>query len=172
MGAPSTVRRHVRPYGEIDEIFIPFASAIKMQAEVISGTNCKDSPAGGFEDRLRSLVAVTAFGMVGLTSYWVAQRRRQIGIRRALGATRLAIMRQFQRENLLIATKGVLAGILLALALNIWLVGKFGMVRLDTAYVIDSGIVMLLLGQIAVFWPAMRAAEVPPALAVRGSQIS
>jgi putative ABC transport system permease protein len=118
------------------------------------------------------LVAVTAFGMVGLTSYWVAQRRRQIGIRRALGATRLAIMRQFQKENLFIATGGVLAGILLALALNIWLVGKFEMVRLDTVYVIGSGILMLLLGQIAVYCPAMRAAQVPPALAVRGSQNS
>ena len=36
---------------------------------------------------VRGAVGVTAFGIVGLTSYWVAQRRRQIGIRRALGAT-------------------------------------------------------------------------------------
>jgi len=118
------------------------------------------------------LVAVTAFGMVGLTSYWVAQRRRQIGIRRALGATRLAIMRQFQKENLLIASSGVLAGILLAIALNLWLIGRFEMIRLAPGYVIGGGIVMLLLGQIAVYWPAMRAAQVPPALAVRGSQVS
>jgi putative ABC transport system permease protein len=118
------------------------------------------------------LVAVTAFGMAGLTSYWVAQRRRQIGIRRALGATRLAILRLFQKENFLIALSGVLVGILLAIALNIWLIGRFEMVRLDPAYVIGSGIVMLLLGQVAILWPAMRAAQVPPALAIRGSQIS
>ena len=115
------------------------------------------------------LVAVTAFGMVGLTSYWVTQRRRQIGIRRALGATRLAILRHFQKENLLIAATGVLAGILLALALNIWLVGRFEMVRLNAGYVVGSGIVLLLLGQIAVLLPAMRAVQVPPALAVRGA---
>jgi putative ABC transport system permease protein len=114
------------------------------------------------------LVAVTAFGMAGLTSYWVAERRRQIGIRRALGATRLAILRLFQKENLAIALSGVLVGTLLAIALNIWLIGRFEMVRLDPVYVIGSGIVMLLLGQIAVFWPAMRASQVPPALAVRG----
>lgn len=114
------------------------------------------------------LVAVTAFGMVGLTSYWVTQRRRQIGIRRALGATRRAIIRQFQKENLLIAASGVLGGIFLALALNIWLVGRFEMVRLDPAYVIACGMVMLILGQVAVYWPAMRASRVPPALAVRG----
>jgi putative ABC transport system permease protein len=115
------------------------------------------------------LVAVTAFGMVGLTSYWVTQRRRQIGIRRALGATRLAILRHFQKENLRIAAAGVLAGILLALALNIWLVGRFEMVRLNMGYVVGNGIVLLLLGQIAVLLPAIRAAQVPPALAVRGA---
>jgi putative ABC transport system permease protein len=109
--------------------------------------------------------------MVGLTSYWVAQRRRQIGIRRALGATRLAIIRQFQKENLLIASSGVLGGILLAIALNLWLIGRFEMIRLAPGYVIGGGIVMLLLGQVAVYWPAMRAAQVPPALAVRGSRI-
>jgi putative ABC transport system permease protein len=118
------------------------------------------------------LVAVTAFGMAGLTSYWVAERRRQIGIRRALGATRLAILRLFQKENFLIGLSGVLVGILVAVALNIWLVGRFEMVRLDPTYVIGGGLVMLLLGQISILWPAMRAAQVPPALAIRGSQIS
>jgi putative ABC transport system permease protein len=118
------------------------------------------------------LVSVTAFGMAGLSSYWVAERRRQIGIRRALGATRLAILRLFQKENLLIALSGVVAGTILAVALNIWLIGRFEMVRLNPAYVIGSGFVMLLLGQIAVLWPALRAAQVAPALAIRGSQIS
>jgi putative ABC transport system permease protein len=111
---------------------------------------------------------VTAFGMVGLTSYWVSQRRKQIGIRRALGATRLAILREFQRENLLIATIGVLAGCLLAISLNVWLVGRFEMVRISMAYIISGGLAMLVLGQIAVFVPASRAMEIPPATAARG----
>ena len=118
------------------------------------------------------LVAVTAFGMAGLTSYWVAQRRRQIGIRRALGATRRAILRLFQMENFLIALSGVVVGTFLAIALNLWLVSRFEMVRLGSSYIIAGGLVMLLLGQIAVFWPAMRAAQVPPALAVRGSHVN
>ena len=70
------------------------------------------------------------------------------------------------------ADSGVLAGIILAIALNIWLIGRFEMVRLNPAYVIGSGIVMLLLGQIAVLLPAMRAAQVAPALAIRGPQSS
>jgi putative ABC transport system permease protein len=115
-----------------------------------------------------TLVAVTAFGMVGLTSYWVSQRRRQIGIRRALGATRLAILRQFQQENLLIAAAGAVAGCLLAIALNVWLVGRFEMVRIGNGYLIGGGMAMLLLGQIAVFLPASRAMDIPPATAARG----
>lgn len=115
-----------------------------------------------------TLVAVTAFGMVGLTSYWVSQRRRQIGIRRALGATRLAILRHFQKENLLIAAAGVFAGCLLGISLNLWLVSRFEIVRIDSGYIIGGGLAMLLLGQIAVFWPATRAMEIPPATAARG----
>jgi putative ABC transport system permease protein len=43
------------------------------------------------------------------------------------------------------------------------------MVRIGPDYLLGSGIAMLLLGQIAVLWPAMRAAKIPPALAIRGS---
>src|SRR6185312_7774911 len=50
------------------------------------------------------MLAVTAFGIVGLTSFWVGQRRRQIGIRRAVGATRAHIMQYFQTENFLLSS--------------------------------------------------------------------
>ncbi len=114
-----------------------------------------------------SLLAVTAFGIVGLTSYWVAQRRRQIGIRRALGATRKAIMRYFQTENLLIAGAGAAMGVALAVALNLWMVSAFEMQRLNTGYAWVGAAVVLLLGQAAVLWPAFKAASIPPAMATR-----
>jgi putative ABC transport system permease protein len=113
------------------------------------------------------LLAITAFGIVGLTSYWVAQRRRQIGIRRALGATRGAIVRYFQTENLMIAVTGAVVGIALAIALNLWMVSSFEQQRLQGAYPIVGAVMVLLLGQLAVFWPALRAASIPPALATR-----
>ncbi|HEY2679077.1 MAG TPA: FtsX-like permease family protein [Steroidobacteraceae bacterium] len=114
-----------------------------------------------------ALVAVTAFGIVGLTSYWVAQRRRQIGIRRALGATKNAIVRYFQTENFLIAAAGAAVGIALAVSLNLWMVNAFEMQRLHVGYAVVGAIVVLLLGQVAVLWPAMKAASIPPALATR-----
>ena len=116
-----------------------------------------------------ALVAVTAFGIVGLTSYWVAQRRRQIGIRRALGATRKAIIRYFQTENFLIAAAGAAAGVAMALGLNLWMVTAFEMERLHAGYAFIGALVVLLLGQAAVLWPALRAASIPPALATRAA---
>ena len=116
-----------------------------------------------------ALLAVTAFGIVGLTSYWVAQRRRQIGIRRALGATRNAIIQYFQTENLLIAGAGAAIGVALAVSLNLWMVSAFAMERLNTGYALIGAIVVMLLGQAAVLWPAMKAASIPPALATRAA---
>jgi putative ABC transport system permease protein len=116
-----------------------------------------------------ALVAVTAFGIVGLTSYWVAQRRRQIGIRRALGATRRAIVEYFQTENLLIATAGAAVGIALALSANLWMVNAFAMERLQVGYAFLGAIIVLVLGQAAVLWPALKAASIPPWLAIRGA---
>ena len=115
-----------------------------------------------------ALLVVTAFGIIGLTSYWVAQRRQQIGIRRALGATRQAIVRYFQTENLMIAATGAAIGIAFAVALNLWMVRSFEMVRMDNSRAIFGAIVIVLLGQFAVIWPALRAASIPPALATRG----
>jgi putative ABC transport system permease protein len=115
-----------------------------------------------------ALLLVTGFGVVGLTSYWVTLRRQQIGIRRALGATRLNILRHFQKENLMIAATGALAGAVLAVALNIWMVQRFEMVRMAESQVLGGALLLLVLGQIAVFLPARRAASILPAVTIRG----
>jgi putative ABC transport system permease protein len=115
-----------------------------------------------------ALLVVTAFGIIGLTSYWVAQRRQQIGIRRALGATRQGIVRYFQTENFMIAAAGAAVGIAFAIALNLWMVRSFEMVRMDNSRALIGALIILLLGQFAVLWPAFRAASIPPALATRG----
>jgi putative ABC transport system permease protein len=113
------------------------------------------------------LLAITAAGIVGLTSFWVAQRRRQIGIRRALGARQRDILGYFMTENLLISVLGVAAGALVAIALNLWMVTQFEMARLSLAYVVVGVVVLLLLGQGAVLAPAVKASRVPPVEATR-----
>jgi putative ABC transport system permease protein len=113
------------------------------------------------------LLAITAAGIVGLTSFWVGQRRKQIGVRRALGATRRDILSYFLTENLLIGAGGVVVGTVLAIAINLWMVTQFEMARLSLAYVGMGVIVLLLLGQGAVLAPAVRASNVPPVEATR-----
>lgn len=113
------------------------------------------------------LLAITAAGIVGLTSFWVSQRRKQIGIRRALGATQHDILNYFLTENLLIGTGGVVMGTVFAFAINLWLMKQFEMDRLALGYLMVGVIVVLLLGQGAVLAPALRASHVPPVEATR-----
>jgi ABC-type antimicrobial peptide transport system, permease component len=113
------------------------------------------------------LIAVTAAGIVGLTSFWVGQRHRQIGVRRALGARKADILHYFQIENLLIAGVGALIGVLLAVGLNMWLMVHYEMTRMPVLYVLTGVLAMLVLGQAAVFVPARRASNVSPVSATR-----
>jgi putative ABC transport system permease protein len=114
-----------------------------------------------------ALLIVTALGIVGLASFWVQQRTRQIGVRRALGATKGQILRYFQTENFLLATLGIIVGMILAYAINQLLMGRYELPRLPLVYLPAGAVVLWLLGQVSVFGPARRAAAVPPAVATR-----
>jgi putative ABC transport system permease protein len=114
-----------------------------------------------------SLLVVTAVGIIGLASFWVQQRTRQIGIRRALGATRRQILGYFQTENFLIATAGIALGMALAFAINGLLMERYELPRLPWHYLPVGALALWVLGQLAVLGPALRAAAVPPAVATR-----
>lgn len=116
-----------------------------------------------------ALLAVTAFGIVGLSSFWVQQRTRQIGIRRALGASRRHILRYFQLENFILTSAGITLGLLLAYGLNLMLMSRYELPRLPLLYLPASAALLWLLGQLAVLGPARRAAAVPPAVATRST---
>ena len=114
-----------------------------------------------------ALLAVTALGIVGLGSFWVAQRRRSIGVRRALGATRRNILNYFQTENFLLATIGIALGMVLTYGINLFLMLHYELPRLPAIYFPVGAVVLWLIGQLAVLGPAMRAAAVPPVVATR-----
>lgn len=113
------------------------------------------------------MLAVTALGIVGLTSFWVGQRRKQIGIRRAVGASCRQILAYFQTENFLLSTAGVLLGLVLAFAINIYLMRHYEVSRMPWYYLGGGAAALWLLGQLAVLGPALRAASVPPVEATR-----
>jgi len=113
------------------------------------------------------LLIVTALGIAGLSSFWVGQRRRTIGVRRALGATRGNILHYFQTENFLLATIGIALGMVLAYGINLLLMLHYELPRLPAIYIPVGAIALWLIGQLAVLGPALRAAAVPPVVATR-----
>ena len=113
------------------------------------------------------LLVMTASGIIGLASLWVNQRRKQIGVRRALGARRIDIVRYFLVENLIATGIGALVGVGLAIALNAAMMGQLELTRLPAGFVVIGALMLLALGLLAVLGPALRAAAVPPAVATR-----
>lgn len=114
-----------------------------------------------------TLMFITAMGIVGLAVFSINRRRKQIGTRRALGATRSDILRYFLLENLLISSAGVISGAILAMAFNLFLVQTFDMPRIDWYYAPLGMLVLLVLGQLSVIGPASSASRISPALATR-----
>jgi putative ABC transport system permease protein len=114
-----------------------------------------------------ALLTVTALGIVGMASFWVAQRTRQIGTRRALGASRSDILRYFQTENFIITTFGLIVGAVLAYAFSLWMMQAYQSPKLPWYYVPIGFLCLWTLGQLAVLGPALRASRVPPAVATR-----
>jgi putative ABC transport system permease protein len=115
------------------------------------------------------MVAITGLGIVGLASFWVTRRIKQIGTRRALGARRFNILRYFQTENGIMVTMGVVFGALLTYGFNIWLMNEYDAERLPWFYLPIGALTVIVLGQLAVFGPATRASRVSPAVATRSA---
>lgn len=113
------------------------------------------------------LVGLLMLVIAGLSSFHVTQRRRQIGTRRALGATRGHIIRQFALENWVIAVAGSILGAVLTVVVAYWLETTFALPRLDWRYLPAAIGVLWLVSLVAVLAPARRAALVPPAVATR-----
>jgi putative ABC transport system permease protein len=113
------------------------------------------------------MMLITGFGIVGLASFSVSQRTRQIGTRRALGARRRDILRYFFLENILLTTIGVVIGGLMTYMLSYLLLTQFGGKPLDPMYYPFGVLILYVLGLVAVFAPAQRAASIPPAIATR-----
>jgi len=113
------------------------------------------------------LIFVTSLGIVGITVFSVAERTRQIGTRRALGAQKADILRYFLLENWLVTGMGLALGSVFAYGLNILLVSKLSGTRIDPLLVGTGVLALWSAGLAATFFPALRGVRVPPAVATR-----
>jgi putative ABC transport system permease protein len=113
------------------------------------------------------VIGVTCLGIFALATFNVSTRTKQIGTRRAVGARRRDIVRHFLVENALVTSSGVLIGCALALAAGYWLSLQYALPRLDLYYLVGGVLLLWTLGQLAAWYPARRAASVPPWVATR-----
>jgi ABC-type antimicrobial peptide transport system permease subunit len=111
---------------------------------------------------------LAAIGTYGVLSYMVAERRREIGIRMALGAERGSVIGQVLKQGLVLAGIGVVAG----------LAGAFGLTRLVTSLLfgvqptdpLTMGVVVATIAVVAAvasMLPAWRASRVDPIVVLR-----
>ena len=113
------------------------------------------------------LILVTSLGIIGLTSFSVTQRTRQIGTRRALGASRQDILRYFLVENWVITGIGLALGVALALGLNYALVSIAEVPKMSWVILGAGALLLWISGILAALAPALRATRVAPEIATR-----
>jgi predicted permease len=108
-------------------------------------------------------------GLFGLMSYAVAQRRREIGIRMALGADRHRVVRQVVFDGLTVTVAGLAVGVVAALAIvRVVETLLFGVTPEDPLTLAAAGASLLAIAILACAVPASRAARVDPMIALRG----
>jgi putative ABC transport system permease protein len=113
-------------------------------------------------------LTLAAIGIYGVLSYAVSRRAREIGVRMALGARRVDVLRMVLGHAALVAGAGLVGGVAAALATTHVLEGLlFGVTRTDTATFAVVPVLLAGVSMLAAYVPASRATRVDPAIALR-----
>ena len=120
---------------------------------------------GGFAGLALLLAAI---GTYGVLSYMVAERRREIGIRMALGADQGSVLAQVMKQGLTLTTVGIVVGLAGAFALNRLIASLlFGVQPTDTTTMVAVVATITLVAAVACWLPAWRASRVDPNIVLR-----
>jgi predicted permease len=115
-------------------------------------------------------LALASVGLYGIMAYSVNQRRREIGIRMALGAGQASVLRLILRQGMLLVISGVALGLIFSLLIGRAL-SKFlyGVGASDAASLAGASLVLLSVALVACYLPARRASQVDPLVALHES---
>lgn len=112
------------------------------------------------------LTFVNALGIFGLTTFWVNQRRKQIGIRRALGSTKAGVMRYFMLENVLLVVFAAIVGTFIAYVNSSYMARTHSMEIIPLSCVVITVLFLLLVTMLAAYSPVRKATQISPVEAV------
>lgn len=179
-GSARTMRYLVRTEpGALEAVFdgIETAMIASNPGRIIRVETMVENKADTFEEQIALitmltivivlLLLVTSLGIVGLTAFTVAERRRQIGTRRALGASRGDILKYFLVENWMITGFGLALGVGLAFGLNFALSKFAGAPKMPWDLILGGMALLWITGMVAALLPAWRATQVAPEIATR-----
>jgi ABC-type antimicrobial peptide transport system permease subunit len=111
---------------------------------------------------------LAAIGLYGVTMYMVTLRTREIGIRVALGASRIDVIVMVLKQGMSLVVVGTIAGLMLGAAASEALaVLLFGIPPLDPVVFSTSAVLFAITGIAACYVPARRAIQIEPAIALR-----
>lgn len=111
---------------------------------------------------------LSAIGLYGVVAYSVSQRTREIGIRMALGARRGEVVSLVTRQGVMLASIGIVLGLVGAVGLTRYLAGLlFGITPLDATTFVLVAAIFAVVALLASFIPARRATRVDPVVALR-----
>jgi putative ABC transport system permease protein len=113
-------------------------------------------------------IAMVIAGLYGVLSQLVSYRRREIGVRMALGATRGSVAKMVLRQGTILVGAGLASGLALAFATGRLITGFLYQVKpLDAGTYASVAVVLATIGLVAAFIPARRAASIQPMQALR-----
>jgi ABC-type antimicrobial peptide transport system permease subunit len=147
---------------------LPVGHVRSMDQVRVESTARNDFTASLFTILAGLALLMAAIGIYGVMAYSVEQRRQEIGIRMALGASPRMVRRMILRDGALLTITGTVIGVSSALALTGLLAGfLFGVRPLDPVAFV--GVVLLLgaMALLAAYVPSRRAMRVDPMLALR-----
>jgi putative ABC transport system permease protein len=126
-----------------------------------------------FQTRLMSSFALVALmlaalGIYGVNAYAVAQRRNEIGLRMALGASRGSVLRRVIGKGMLPTAIGIGLGLVGAIGISFWLRNELvGSRALDPVTFLGATMVLAMVAGVACLIPALKATQIDPAIALR-----
>jgi predicted permease len=113
-------------------------------------------------------VGLAALGLYGVTAYAVARRRTEIGVRMAVGAGYVDVIRLVLGHSLLVTLVGIALGLAGAAAVTRYLEGMlFGLTPLDPGTFVGVSLLFVVVAMLAAFVPARRATKVDPVVTLR-----